>query len=245
MNCKEFQELMYLRDDELADHLRRQLLIHQASCPGCTELVHDVQRTHRMIGIAREHGPTITNPEMLSAEILRQIATADRRFYSRLQNRSIRLIDWLEAPAIRTSLAAALFIIVLSFIFEYTSAYVQIKNLEIQVSSRSATMAAGPVLFDQDASTIVDLVSGRHTFANVGGDWILMKKTTLQDFAMLFSQLNANARFLPPEFHRQYPKLSKLLKQQSMLSNFNDLTKDRAQLIHELNMLIPIGGKKP
>jgi hypothetical protein len=73
----------------------------------------------------------------------------------------------------------------------------------------------------------------------------MINKKSIEDFILLYNELQSITPELPPEFRTAHPQLWKLLTKKKDAKELDALLKERTSLIRELNDLIPQERKIP
>ncbi|MDD8019106.1 MAG: hypothetical protein PHP42_12080 [Bacteroidota bacterium] len=252
MNCKEFREKMYLRDDELEPRELSEMKQHRLECVECRTEYALVASVHKITDAVKTQVPELTDPLLLTNSVLSRIKEeAVRAHSSRPVPAFDRFAALLAAPSVRLAMAIMLFIIAGSFAVEYTSGYVYLKGYEERIGRSSEwqedDMASfvGQGNLPNAAEYLLKIVSGKKSFVEVSENWVLMDKKSLQNYLLLYNELKGNASQLSPQFRAANPHLAELLmnKQQSM--QLDTLLKERESIIRELNRLVPKERKMP
>lgn len=250
MNCSEFRETMYLREDELTPGEILMFERHRSGCEACTTEYRAAQSTAKAVNTLRRATPRLENPLLLTNTIAGQIEALGEPPQNR-RSAFDGVVEWLTVPQVRVIFASLLFCIVTAFIIEFSFAYVQVQELEnsisrytsLQTSSRDQASIEGNAA--NAVSELTQFVAGRQSFLSVSGDLVIMNKSSIEKFILLYGELQSNAGRLSPEFRAAHPRLSQLLTSKKEPARLDSLLKERDSLIRELNELIPRERKLP
>jgi hypothetical protein len=240
---------MYLREDELGPGEWKEFQHHLTTCPACAARYLEVERTQEVLTRLKNRTPHSTNPVAMADAVIGKIEWEK----SRKTSASVydMIVLRLGLPGVRFAIASVLTFICASFLVDYTYGYVHIKSLETSIATPSSLQSGVPVPFltQTDASGMVfDLsrfVTGKRSFFAVSGNWVMINKTSIEDFILLYNELQSIAPKLPPEFRTAHPQLWKLLTKKKDAKELDALLKERMSLIRELNDLIPQERKIP
>ena len=94
-------------------------------------------------------------------------------------------------------------------------------------------------------SDLSRFVTGKKSFFEVSGDWVMINKNSIENFILLYNDLQTIAPKLPQEFSATHPQLWKLLAKKKYPKELDALLKERMSLIRELNDLIPEERRTP
>ena len=125
------------------------------------------------------------------------------------------------------------------------------KGLETSITAYSSMQSGvpAPFLTQADASGVVSdlsrFMTGEKPFFEVSGNWVMINKKSIEDFILLYNELQPVAPQLPPEFRETHPQLWKLLTKKRDAKALDALLKERMSLIRELNSLIPQEKRTP
>jgi hypothetical protein len=239
MTCKEFQKLMYLRDDELDAGELSELKRHRAECAACASEYARVEFSRKVIHDLSMRVPKLTDPLVLINEVIGRIEQ-DAMKMQPYHPQSVfdRWIVWLSAPGVRAAMAGLLLLITGAFAFEYTSGYVRMKGYEESLERRTAldepyAMAAGINQRNllNAASDLSKIISGKQSYDELSDNWVVMNKQSFQEFILLYNELKDNPSELPQEFRAANPGLAKLLETKQPSAQIDMLLKDRESLI--------------
>ena len=240
---------MYLRQDELGPGEWREFQNHLTTCPACAAKYLEVERTQEALARFKNRTPNSTNSVAMANAVIGEI----EREKSRKTTKSIYdvVVLRLGLPGVRFAIASALTLVCASFLFEYISGYVLIKGLETSMTTSSLVQSDFPIPFltRTDAlgavSDLSRFATGKRSFFEVSGNWVMINKTSIEDFILLYNELQSIAPKLPPEFRTAHPQLWKLLTKKKDVKELDALLKERMSLIRELNDLIPQERKIP
>jgi anti-sigma factor RsiW len=139
MTCKEFLNLMYLRDDELDGVKRTELERHRSTCAACASEYARVESSRRVIHDLSLQVPKLTDPLIVTNSVIGRIENdAMKKKSSHPESMLDRWIVWLSAPGVRAVMAGLLLLITGSFAVEYTSGFVRMKGYEETLEKRTA-----------------------------------------------------------------------------------------------------------
>jgi hypothetical protein len=240
---------MYLREDELGPGELREFQHHRTTCPACAAKYREVERTQEVLTRLKNRTPKSTNPVAMANAVIGEI----ERKRSRKISASVYdvIVLRLGLPGVRIAIASVLTLVCASFLIEYTTGYLHIKGLESSMTTSSLVQSdfPAPFLTQTDASGVVSDISrfatGKKSFFEVSGNWVMINKTSIEDFILLYNELQSIAPKLPPEFRAAHPQLWKLLIKKKDAKELDALLKERMSLIRELNDLIPQERKIP
>jgi hypothetical protein len=252
MNCKEFREKMYLRNDELEAQVLSDLELHRLECGECRTEYARVASMQRITDTMKTQNPELTDPLLLTNSILNRIKEDALRKHSlRPESFFDQFVILMATPSLRMTMAIMLFFITGTFAIEYTSGYVYLKGFEerinesnMQQENVSASLISQGNLLNT-AEYFYNIVSGKQASVEVSENWVLMDKKSFKIFLLLYDELKDNASKLSPEFRAANPHLSKLLTVDQQSVQLDMLLKEREALIHELNRLVPKERKMP
>jgi hypothetical protein len=252
MKCNEFQELMYLRDDELDAGELSELKRHRSECTGCAAEYERAESIRKITDLLKVQNPVLSDPLILMNSVLSRIENDALKVHaSRSESAFDRFVAVLAEPRLRIAMVSLLFIITGTFTVEYTSAYVYMKSYEVRIDKSSsqqedaAAMLIGQGNLLTTAEDLSKLISGKQSFVEVSENWVMINKNSLEKLLLLYDELKDNASQLSPEFHAVNPRLSKLLAAQKQSTQLDLLLKERESLIRELDRLIPKERKTP
>ena len=253
MNCTTFREMMYLREDEFSPGVWADFQRHRVTCEHCSAEYSRVERALRLVDLAAAQPPLFTESHGLGEAVVSRILQKGVPPRSRVANPSYgALLDWLNIGWVRVSFAAALVLICGVFVAEYSSGYLRIVTLESDMTNQSAIRTTPDVRaltrsdFSEASSLLSTMVLGKKSFFQVSGEWVMINKTSVEKFILLYNDLQALAPSLPPEFRTAHPELWKLLSQQKKSSpDVETLLRERRSLIRELNDLLPQERESP
>ena len=244
MKCAEFREKMFLRDDELTAEELKGIERHRDECAACAAEYDSLQPVHRVARLLQHNEPKLTNPGFITGTILNKLRH-DQLLALRTTTMYDRFIVWLSTPGVRLASASLLFAIVGSFALEYSSAYLQIKELESTMTrtSRERGPRSVSTLAPGDAADMISdaakVIAGKKSYLEVSGDWVMINRGSIKKLVLLYNELQANSPRLPTEFRVTHPRLTQLLNAKREPEELEALLKDRKILIEELNDLIP------
>ena len=252
MNCSTFRKVMYLREDEAGADQWKEFQHHRATCTECSLEYRRLERSMEALARLGKIAPLPPAPVELANAVIGEI---EQRTSAVGPTEVIAgydgFIGWLGLGRVRIGIVSLLMLICATFAIEYTSGYLDIEGLENSMTSYSSAQSAGPAqLLDRNAAT--DLVSalsrivvGEKSFFAVSGDWVMINKSSIEKFILLYNDLQAIAPSLPPEFRAAHHELWKLLTQRRNPKDLDAIIKERNSLIRELNDLIPPERKTP
>ncbi len=250
MNCSEFRKTMYFREDELTAGEMRLLERHRSECETCAAEYRASQSVAKAVNALRRTTPKLNDPLLLTNAIAQEIEALGES--SQNTRRAFdAVVEWLAVPQIRVVFSSILICIVTAFVIEYSAAYVQVQGLENSLSRNRSfqTPSDEQASIESNAadavSDLTQFVAGRHSFLSVSGDWVMMNKSSIEKYILLFGELQSNAARLSPEFRAAHPQLSRLLTAKREPARLDSLLKERKLLINELNELIPRERKLP
>ncbi len=249
MNCTRFRKAMYFREDELGPDEWREFQRHLSTCRACVAKYREVERTQEVLALFKNRTPNSTNPVAMANAVIGEI----ERNNSRKTSASVYdlIVLRLGLPVVRIAIASTLTLLCASFLIEYTSGYVHVKGLETSISTSSLVHSdfPAPFLTQNDALGVVSDLSrfatGKKSFFEVSGNWVMINKASIEDFILLYNELQSITPKLPPEFRAAHPQLWKLLTKKKDAKELDALLKERMSLIRELNDLIPQERKIP
>lgn len=249
MKCTRFRNAMYLREDELGPGEWREFQHHLTTCPACAAKYLEVERTQEVLTHLKNRTPNSTNPVAMANAVIGEI----ERKKSRRTTTGVYdvIVLRLGLPGVRFAIASALTFVCVSFLVEYASGFVHIKGLESSMRTYSSSQSGMPIPFltQTDAAEVVSDLSrfatDKKSFFEVSGNWVMINKTSIEDFILLYNELQSIAPNLPPEFRTAHPQLWKLLTKKKDAKELDALLKERMSLIRELNDLIPQERKIP
>ncbi len=250
MNCSEFRETMYLREDELTPGEILMFERHRSECGDCAAEFHAAQSITKAVNALRRSTPKLDDPLLLINTIAKKIEVPGESSQNRRRALDA-VVEWLAIPEVRVTFASLLICIVTAFVIEYSFAYVQVQGLENSLSrNRSLQIPSGEqASIESNAadavSELTQFVAGRQSFLSVSGDLVILNKSSIEKYILLFSELQSNAARLSPEFLAAHPRLSRLLTSKKEPARLDSLLKERDSLIRELNELIPRERKLP
>jgi hypothetical protein len=240
---------MYLRQDELGPGEWREFQHHLTTCPACAAKYLEVEQTQEALARFKNRNANSTNPVAMANAVIGEI----EREKSRKTTKSVYdvVVLRLGLPGVRFAIASALTLVCASFLFEYISGYVHIKGLETSMTTYSSLQSGMPLPFltQTDAAEVVSGFSrfamGKKSFFEISGNWVMINKKSIEDFILLYNELQSITPELPPEFRIAHPQLWKLLTKKKDAKELDALVKERTSLIRELNDLIPQERKIP
>jgi hypothetical protein len=243
---------MYLREDELGPEEWREFQRHRSTCAGCAAEHRKVEQTLNAVARLGDRIPNPPNPVVMANTVVGEIEHLKPRRAS-VRARSVYeiFVQWLGLPRVRVAIASVLTFICGSFAVEYTSGYLHIMGLEnsMMTYSSSQTNASAQFLTQSDASDVVSdlsrFVIGKKSFFKVSGDWVMINKSSIENFILLYNDLQSVAPKLPPEFRATHPQLWQLMTKKKDPKELDALLKERMSLIRELNDLIPPERRSP
>jgi hypothetical protein len=250
MDCSEFRETMYLREDELTPGEIVMFERHRSGCGACAAEYRAAQSVTKAVSVLRRSTPRFDNPLLLTNTIAGKIEVLGK-FSQNRRGAFDAVVEWLAVPEVRIVFASFLICIVTAFAIEYSFAYVQVQGLEnsisrytlLQTSSRDQASVEGNAA--NAVSDLTQFVAGQQSFLSVSGDLVIVNKSSIEKYILLFSELQSNAARLSPEFLAAHPRLSRLLTSKKEPARLDSLLKERDSLIRELNELIPRERKLP
>jgi hypothetical protein len=241
---------MYLREDELTPGEILMFERHLSECEACAAEYRAAQSVAKAVNVLRRSRPTLDNPLLLTNTIAGKIEALGESSQNR-RPAFDAVVEWLAVPQIRVVFASLLFCIVTTFIIEYSFAYVQVQGLENSLSRNTSlqTPSGDRASMESNAadavSELTQFVAGRQSFLSVSGDLVIVNKSSIEKYILLFSELQSNAARLSPEFLATHPRLARLLMLKKDPARLDSLLKERNSLIRELNELIPRERKLP
>jgi len=249
MNCTRFRKAMYLCEDELGPDEWKEFQRHCSTCRTCAAKYLEVERMQEVLTRLKNKTPNPTNPVAMAVAVIGEI----EREKSRKTAASVYNVVLLRLclPGVRFAIASALALLCASFLVEYTSGYVHIKGLETSMTTYSSLQSGMPLPFltQTDAAEVVSGFSrfamGKKSFFEISGNWVMINKKSIEDFILLYNELQSITPELPPEFRTAHPQLWKLLTKKKDAKELDALLKERTSLIRELNDLIPQERKIP
>lgn len=240
---------MYLREDELGPDEWKEFRRHHSTCLTCAAEYRKVERMEQALTRLKNRNPHPLNPVAVADAIIDEIELV--KPWNESASIYDILVQWLDLPKVRGALASVLTFICASFLIEYTYGYVHIKGLETSITTYSSMQSSvpAPFLTQADASGVVSdlskFVTGKRSFFEVSGNWVMINKKSIEDIILLLNQLQSIAPQLPPEFRAAHPQLWKLLTKKKDAKELDALLKEQTSLIRELNDLIPQERKIP
>ena len=249
MNCTKFRKSMYLREDEFGPGEWREFQHHRTTCPACAATYLEVERTQEVLTRLKNRTPHSTNPVAMADVVIGEIER-ERSWKTSASVYDVIVLR-LGLPGVRFAIVSVLTFVCVSFLVEYTSGYVHIKGLESSMRTYSSSQSGMPVPFltQTDAAEVVSDLSrfamGKKSFFEVSGNWVMINKKSIEDFILLYNELQSIAPKLPPEFRAAHPELWKLLTKKKDAKELDAILKERMSLIRELNDLIPQERKIP
>lgn len=250
MNCSEFKETMYLREDELTPGEILMFERHISECGACAAEYRVAQSVAKAVDVLRRSTPRLDDPLLFTNTIAGRIEELGKPS-QKSRPAFDAVVEWLTVPQVRVIFASFLIFIVTAFVIEYSIAYVQVQGLENSLSrNRSLQTPSGEqASIESNAadavSELTQFVAGRHSFFSVSGDLVILNKSSIEKYILLYSELQSNAARLSPEFLAAHPRLSRLLTSKKEPARLDSLLKERDSLIRELNELIPRERKLP
>ena len=252
MNCTSFRKMMYLREDELGPEKWRELQLHRSACAECASEYREVERVMNVLIRFGKIEPIPPEAAEIASGIISKINNQDSAEVSRNARRAdAYFVRWLRLPNVRIAMISLLAFLCASFFIEYTSGYVEIEGLENSMTAYSSAQKnfSAPFPTPGDASNVVtslsNLIAGKKSFFVVSGDWVVINKSSIEQFMVLYNELQEIAPALPPEFRAAHPELWKLLIHRNTPRDLDTLLKERTTLIRELNDLIPQERNRP
>jgi len=249
MECARFRKAMYLRKDELEPGEWTEFQLHLTTCTACAATYLEIERTQEALARLKNRTPHSTNPVAMANAVIGEIER------DRARKTSAGVYDMivlrLGLPSVRLAIASVLTFVCVSFLVEYTSGYVHVKGLESSMGTYSSSQSdmSAPFLAQTDAAEVVSDLSrfamGKKSFFEVSGNWVMINKKSIEDFILLYNELQSIAPKLPPDFRAAHPQLWKLLTKKKDARELDALLKERTSLIRELNDLIPQERKIP
>jgi hypothetical protein len=241
---------MYLREDELTAGEILMFERHISECEACAAEYRAAQSIAKVVNTLRRATPKFDDPLLLTNMVVGKIEGLGESSQNK-RSAFDAVVEWLAVPDVRIVFASLLICIVTAFIIEYSFAYVQVQGLEnsisrytsLQTSSRDQASIEGNAT--NAVSELTQFVAGRQSFLSVSGDLVIMNKSSIEKFILLYGELQSNAARLSPEFLAAHPRLSRLLTSKKKPARLDSLLKERDSLIRELNELIPRERKLP
>jgi hypothetical protein len=134
MSCERYQSLLHLnRSGEISTLEAEELRQHLRVCEKCTLELQRIERTDGFIDRLGTFSPTSTNPEKLTAEILRRVRAESTAAQS--LNLLDRLLDFFLLPSVRYSTVTIIFLIVLTSATQLVMMLNDISSLEQRMVS--------------------------------------------------------------------------------------------------------------
>jgi hypothetical protein len=253
MTCKEFQTLMYFRDDELDRIELSELNRHKADCAACAAEYSRVQFSRNTARMLSHRPPRLNDPLILInsvvARIEREALHEEVREAESVLDRCLLL---LSAPWLRGTMAGLLLLITVSFAVEYTTGVVTTKGFEETIAQKTSQLGEGQTAAGVDqgillnaAAGVSKLITGKRTYVDLSDNWVMIDKQSLEQLFLTYNELKDKISQLPPEFRAANPALVKLLETKQEAAQVDLVLKDRQLLIRELNGLLPQERRMP
>lgn len=243
---------MYLKEDELDAEVLSGLKRHRLECAACAAEYASVELSRRVTAVLKEQTPEMSDSLLFTNSVIGLIENEVMKSQAGKSSSAFdRFVILLSAPRLRWVMAGMLFFIVGSFAFEYTSAFVTMKQFEENVDKKTLSHedAAVTIMSQKNLLNAVEdlskLISGEQLFVEVSDNWVMINKNSLEKFFLLYSELKENDSILSKEFREANPSISRLLETKIQATQLDILLKERESLINEFNRLIPKERKQP
>ncbi len=133
MNCKKYMKWLHLyREGELTAQQNEKLLLHVKECPSCTALKIEIEETRGIISRAQESQPRLSDPGLLTADIMRSI-----RRIEHYPSKPNKILDFLSIPKVRLALAGFVTVLVGFFFIQEFLVLYRVSKLEERMAQQS------------------------------------------------------------------------------------------------------------
>lgn len=134
MSCKRYQQLLHLnRSGEISHQEADELRQHVRLCERCALELQRIERADGFIDRLGAFSPARTNPEQLTADILRRVRAESS--IARSLGSMDRLLDFFLIPSVRYATVAVVLIITVTFMTQLLTVMNDITSLERRMAS--------------------------------------------------------------------------------------------------------------
>ena len=247
MNCRDINNYIFLKEDELTANELAELKKHIAVCPSCAKGFSEAARTNELIGRLKTAEPFLTEGVLFTSSVMEAIdKPGTNSFISDMLDKVSLLFI---RTAVRAAAVSAIIIIVSTFLVQQYSLFSNVSNLENKLAISSiapaaqAQMGYGELKAIKLAVDFYELFKGEKLYAGFSKNLILADKEKLNEFLNLYSDLQNYRNLYDSEIKEKYPELNSFLEKKLSIEELQDFVKKNENLIKELSRKLPAGGK--
>lgn len=242
MNCKEIENLIYLKPEELEPGEIKELEKHLLNCESCRLNYNRQHRVNEFVNKLAQSAPANLLEGELTTGIMSKISVKEKTKWID------RFIELLNAPKLRYAMVVMLFFISGYYFYEEGRTVISITNLEkrneqftrqVNYSGYSIDEAKIVKYFPE----IISFIGGKQNYAELSDDLILMNKEGLKDLLSYSMFLENIKSSMPEEFSKKYPDLAEAIKSGAANKLFNMQGSKKEKILNELNKLFSEGDK--
>lgn len=237
MNCKEFEQLLYLfREDELSQTEKELVDIHLENCEQCQAEVNAITEMDAQIAQIRDTGQDHPNAGQLTNHIMSGVKREYTKRASAGKRRGAnRFQGWLAAPAARYVMATALILIISLFIFQEYFILNKIAALEARLANHHTERVSENFI---NRSASMNDLSLSTIEMEILEKWVVIRRSSVNELINEIETLEAENMALKRILEERYPELVKMLDGRGLSDReLERLLNSRDELLHALQKL--------
>jgi len=137
MNCNKFEKYILLKKEGLNQDELSLLEKHLQTCDSCRKFLESTEKFGNIIDQISQKEPILTNPGLLTGNILRSIKELETNKPGIFENLMERFLNWFFAPLVRPVLVSFAVFMISWFLYQETQDQIQIAGLENQLKKYS------------------------------------------------------------------------------------------------------------
>lgn len=241
MSCKHYQKLLQLnRPGELTGRQQKKLDQHVSKCSSCAQEKLKIEKASDYIALAREAKPELTEPGLLTANIMGTIRRANN--YAKKS-----WLDFFSLPGTRLTLIGATAVLVGIFFLQEFLVLYRISQLENRMARQSygQTALSGKVTNKFSRVSTVSLLEKSEFLkslvindSEIPGDRVLLKKSTLKAYLEAYRELQQENRMLLRYLREKFPELRGISLRDGLdVEEIEKIVKNKKKILKYLNRL--------
>lgn len=243
MKCKTIQNLLCLnKPGELSPGILAKIQKHIRTCDVCASESKKYDDAEIFIDKLRIKRPVLINPEKMTQNIITEIENLKHPAAGENRGNLFDFIlDSLFLPKVRFTLILLLFLIIGSFLAQESSTLYNITKLEERMDIQTAgnisltgNLPENLGLLDA-LGDVYRLIAGKKELIELPGDWILIKRDSLDHLIQFYTQTYGSKKSLFEGINLQGKLLkSDLAKNDFVKQELRQLLKNKKILVKEL-----------
>jgi len=184
MSCKDVQKLIYLKENELAQHERRVLAQHLEQCEAC-RFERDLFLKELDAVKSVKKKPVLKNPGLLTSDIMRSVRNLEK--YSKQHANPLdKLLDIFSLQSVRFVFATGVVLIIGFFFIQEITVLNRLNHLEQRLAQQGT------------ASTLTAFSETKNVMSLIGkkNEQVVIDKKLLNEFLKSYGELQMKNRLL-------------------------------------------------